>query len=144
MPIERTKTQQTPGLLSTPSRKGRGGEHDPQTPTGVKLHGVYRDESKTRTAGVTPGPAQYTINAIGCSSETYRVVKPEEQPLWHDLLASSDFLSEHSRQERDSLQAVMAQKPVWTGGPECCSWAGLCDLPSHPESEGEESGRWYK
>jgi hypothetical protein len=89
---------------------------------------------------VTPGPAQYTIDAIGCSSETYGVVKPGEQPLWHDLLASRDFLSEHhdSRQETDSLQAVMAQKPVWTRGPECCSWAGLSDLPSQPESEGED------
>ena len=41
MPIEHTKTQQTPALLSTTSRKGRDSEDDPQTPsTGVNLRGV--------------------------------------------------------------------------------------------------------
>ena len=85
---------------------------------------------------MSSGPAYYyTIDAIGCSSETYRVVKLEEQLLWHDLLTCRDLLSEHSRQEIDFLQAVMAQKPIWT--PVCCSWAGLDDLPPHPESEGE-------
>ena len=93
----------------------------------------YRDKSKSnlKTEDVSSGPAYYySIDAIGCSSETYRVVKPEEQLLWHDLLTCRDLLSEHSRQEIDFLQAVMAQKPIWTSV--CCSWAGLDDLPPHP------------
>lgn len=36
-----------------------------------------------------------------------------------------DFLLGHSRQETQYLYSVMAQKPVWTSGPECCSWADL-------------------
>ena len=126
IPIERTETQQTPGLLATLTRKGRSGQV-PQTPTGVSvLHTENRgDKSKTRAQGSTtpgPGPTYYTINANGCSSNIYRVVKRrEEEPLWHDLLASRDFLSEHSRQETRHLNAVMAQKPIWTSGSECCS-----------------------
>ena len=77
----------------------------------------YRDKSKSnlQTEDVSSGPAYYyTIDAIGCSSETYRVVKPEEQLLWHELLTCRGLLLEHSRQETDFLQAVMAQKPIWT------------------------------
>ena len=77
----------------------------------------YRDKSKSnlKTEDVSSGPAYYyTIDAIGCSSETYRVVKPEEQLLWHELLTCRGLLLEHSRQETDFLQAVMAQKPIWT------------------------------
>ena len=97
MPIERTKTQQTPGLLATPGRKGRGGQEVPQTPAGVSmLRAESSDKPKTRVEGRTPGPACYTINAKGCSSNFYGVVKPQEEPMWHDLLASRDLLSEHS------------------------------------------------
>ena len=56
------------------------------------------DKLKTRAEGTTLGPAYYTINARGCSPNIYGVVKPNEEPLRHDL-ASRDFLSEHSRQE---------------------------------------------
>ena len=137
--IKRTETQQTPGLLATPKRKGRGGKETPQTPSGMSmLREEYRDKPKTRAEGVTPGPAYYTINATGCSSEIYGVVKPEEESLWHGLLASKDFLSEHSRQETPYLNAVLAQKPIWTRGPECCSWANLSELPS--QSDLQEAG----
>jgi hypothetical protein len=136
MPIERTKKQQTPGLLATPQRKGLGGEEVPQTPTGVST-GMLREDryESTRAKGTTAGPAYYTINAHGCNSEIYGVVKREEEPLWHALLASRDFLSEHSRQETHYLEAVMAQKPFWSSGPGCHSWADLSKLPSQPESQ---------
>lgn len=137
MPIERTKTQQTPGLLATPERKTRGGKDVPSTGE-LKLLGEYRDKPKTRAGGTTPGPAYYTINAIGCSSKIYGVVKKEEEHLWDNLLASRDFLSEHSRQETEYLKAVMAQKPLWTSGPECRSWADLGGLPSQLESQEAE------
>ena len=138
MPIERTKTQQTPasGLLATPRHKNLGptGQEVPQTPIGVSMLGAENsDKPNTRAMGTTPGPACYTINANGCSSNIYGVVKREEEPLWHDLLASTYFLSEHSRQGTHSLNTVMAQKPVWTSGPECCSWADLSELPSQGE-----------
>jgi len=129
MPIERTNKQQTPGLLATPERKGRGGQQVPQTSTGLSMLRVGNNYPNTRTKGTTPGPAYYTINANGCSSDIYGVVKSGEEPLWHDL-ASRDFLSEHSRQGTQYLNAVMAQKPMWTSGPECCSWANLGEPPS--------------
>ena len=139
MPIELTKMQQTPGLLATPKRKDRGGKDIFQTPTGVTmLGGEYRDEPKSRAEGTNPGPAYYTIDARGCSSEVYGVVKEGEEHLWDALLASRDFLSEHSRQETQYLNAVMAQKPVWTSGPECRQWAALGELPSHLESQEAE------
>ena len=74
------------------------------------LRGEYdRDhKSETRAEGKTPGPGYYTINAIGCSSKIYGVVKKGEEHLWDTLLASRDFLSEHSRQETEYLNAVMA------------------------------------
>lgn len=139
MPVVRTKTQETPGLLTTPERKTRGGKDVPQTPTRVSmLRGEYRDKPETRAEGKNSGPDYYTINAIGCSSKIYGVVKKEEEHLWDNLLASRDFLSEHSRQETEYLKAVMAQKPLWTSGPECRSWADLGGLPSQLESQEAE------
>jgi hypothetical protein len=126
IPIERTKTQ-PPGLLATPKRKGHGGK----VPFGLTV-----PTPKTRGKD-TPGPAYYTIDATGCSSRVYGVVKPDEEPLWHALLASRDFLSDHSRQETDFLKAVMAQKPIWTSGSECCSWADMGEGPSQPDAEEE-------
>ena len=141
MPIERTKTQQTPGLLATPERKGRSGQEVPQTPTGVSMLRVENsDRPKTRAEGTTLGPAYYTINARGCSSNIYGVVKPHEEPLWHALFASRNFLSEHSRQGTQYLNAVMAQKPIWTSGPECCSWANLNEDPPLQVLEEEAVG----
>ena len=125
IPIERTKTS---GL---PECKGRDGIEVPQAPVGVSI-----PIPKTRAKG-TPGPAQYTINAFGCSSNIYGVVKEEEEPLWHALLASKDFLSDHRRQETRFLNAVMAQKPIWTSGSECYSWADMGELPSQSDLEAE-------
>ena len=168
MAIQRTNKQKTPGLLSTPKRKGRGSQV-PQTPIGVSVLRVEKSDTKdndttkdsdtpknsdtaknidttknsggaakTKAEGTTPGPPYYTINARGCSSSIYGVVKPNEEPLWDDLLASRDFLSEHSRQGTDYLKAVMAQKPIWTSGPECCSWADMGEKPSQVLGEETE------
>jgi len=49
------------------------------------------------------------------------VMKVEDKPLFDDLLASRNFLLEHSRQEQP-LSAVLAQKPVWT------TWTGVLQL----------------
>ena len=69
------------------------------------------------------------------------MVKEGEEHLWDALLGTRDFLLEHSRQETEYLNAVMAQKPVWTSGPECCSWADLGWLFSQLElQEAEEEG----
>ncbi|KAM6494873.1 hypothetical protein JOM56_009496 [Amanita muscaria] len=131
IPVERTKKQTEPGLLATPERKSHGGLKAPQTPTGVSLSGPRSaDEPKTRSKGKTSGrTCYYTIDARGCSSSIYGVVRPNDEPRLHDLLASKDFLSEHSRQGTAHLRAVLAQKPVWTRGQECCSWAKLSDPP---------------
>ncbi|KAM6494880.1 hypothetical protein JOM56_009503 [Amanita muscaria] len=131
IPVERTKKQTEPGLLATPERKSHGGLKAPQTPTGVSLSGPRSaDEPRTRSKGKTSGrTCYYTIDARGCSSSIYGVVRPNDEPLLHDLLASKDFLSEHGRQGTAHLRAVLAQKPVWTRGQECCSWAKLSDPP---------------
>jgi len=83
------------------------------------------------------GLACYTVDVRGCSSKFFGVVRPEDEPLFSDLLASRNFLSEHSRQDTDHLSAVLAQKPVWTRGLECCSWAGLTTKP--PDEPMEEA-----
>jgi hypothetical protein len=79
----------------------------------------------------------YTVDVRGCSSKIFGVVRPEDEPLFSDLLASHNFFSEHSRQDKDHLSAVLAQKPVWTRGPECCSWVGLTTKP--PDEPMEEA-----
>ena len=139
IPVERTKTQKNPGLLATPKRKGRGGQEIPVTPNSMStLRSGNTDEHQTRAKSTNSGPACYTIDARGCSSVIYGVVRPEEEPLLHDLLASRNFLSEHSRQGTAHLNAVMSQKPIWTRGEECCSWAKLHELPPQVEQEGDE------
>src|ERR1700733_618720 len=136
IPVERTKNQNEPGLLATPKRKGRGGLEVPETPTGVSLLWPGNtDESKTRSKSANSGPAYYTIDARGCSSKIYGVVRSEDIPFLHDLLASKNFLSEHSRQGTAHLKAVMAQKPIWTRGQECCGWATLREPPPRVQQE---------
>jgi hypothetical protein len=139
MPIMRTEAQQTPGLFATPERRGHGGQEVPETPIGISiLRPVNTDEPRTRAKDTVSGPAYYTIDARGCSSQIYGVVHRREEPLLHDLLASRNFLSEHGRQDTGHLSAVMAQKPIWTRGQECCSWANLYDHP--PQVLREEAG----
>ena len=137
IPIKRTETQQTPGLLATPKRKGRGGKEVPQTPIGVSMPQGYRDKPETRARSTISGSTYYTISAEGCSSEIYGVVKEKEESMWHALLASRDFLSEHNRQKTDFLNAVLAQKPIWTSGPECRSWANLNEPPSQSDDDAD-------
>ena len=125
--IKQTTKQQTPGLLSTPQRKTRGGKEVPKTHASGSMSKIFSNivKPKTRAEVRTPGPAYYTIDMIGCNSEVYGVVKKEEEHLWRALLASSDFFTEHSRQETGYLRAVLAQKPIWTSGEECCLWANV-------------------
>ena len=138
--IQRTNKQKKPGLFGIPERKSCDGQV-PQTPIDVfVLRAKNNDTTKTKSEGTAPGPPCYTINARGCSSRIYGVVKPNEEPLWDGLLASRDFLSEHGRQATDHLKAVMAQKPIWTSGPECCGWADMGEEPSQVlEEEAEVS-----
>jgi hypothetical protein len=135
IPIQRTEIQRDAGLFSTPRRPGRGGEVEPETPIGFTvLRPGTTENTGTTTRGmeVKQGPACYTIDVRGCSSKIFKVVKSAEEPLFSDLLASRYFLSEHSRQDSAHLRAVLAQKPIWTRGPECCSWAALTAGPPDP------------
>ena len=79
--------------------------------------------------------ACYTVDIRGCSSKIFGVVKQKDEPLFSELLASRNFLLEHSRQDTDHLWAVLVQKPIWTCGPECCSWAGLTTKPPYEPKE---------
>ncbi|KAM6494977.1 hypothetical protein JOM56_009600 [Amanita muscaria] len=137
IPVKRTKNQKEPGLLTTPERKGHGGLEVPQKPTGVSvpMPGSTVEPRKTRAKDTVSGPTYYTIDARGCSSRIYGVVGSEDKPFLDDLLASKDFLSEHARQGTGHLIAVMAQKPVWARGQECCSWANLREPPPLVQQE---------
>jgi hypothetical protein len=140
MPIKITKKQGEPGLLATPERRGRGGAFIPWTPIAFELpHDVEPTDERTttRSMGKNKALACYTIDVRGCSSKIFNVIRAEDKPLFDDLLASRNFLSEHSRQDTDHLSAVLAQKPVWTRGPECCSWAELTTKP--PDEPKEEA-----
>jgi hypothetical protein len=139
MPIKITKKQSKPGLLATPERHGHGGAFIPRTPIAFGLpHDAEQTDERptTRSMRKNKGLACYTIDIRGCSSKIFNVMRAEDKPLFDDLLASRNFLSEHSRQDTDHLSAVLAQKPVWTRGPECCSWAELTTKPpDEPEEE---------
>jgi len=140
IPIKITKKPREPGLLATPERRGRGGTSIPQTPVAFELPRNVEptdERTTTRSMGKNKGLACYTIDVRGCSSKIFNVMKVEDKPLFDDLLASRNFLSEHSRQDTDHLSAVLAQKPVWTRGPECCSWAELTAKP--PDQPKEEA-----
>ena len=81
------------------------------------------------------GLACCTADVRRCSSKIFGVVRLENEPLFSDLLASCNFISEHSRQDTDHLSAVLAQKPIWTCGLEHCSWVGLTKPPDEPMVE---------
>ena len=140
MPIKITKKQGKPGLLATPERRGRGGTFTPRTPIAFELpHDVEPTDERTttRSMGKNKWLACYTIDVRGCSSKIFNVMRAEDKPIFDDLLASRNFLSEHSRQDTDHLRAVLAQKPIWTRGAECCSWAELTTKP--PDEPKEEA-----
>ena len=62
--------------LATPRLKDRDGQEVPQRPTGMfMLRAENSVKPKTRAGGTTSGLACYTINARGCSSNIYGVVK---------------------------------------------------------------------
>jgi len=127
--------QHDTSLFSTLKQPGRGGEVKPETPISftVLCPGTTENMGTTMQGmEVNQGPACYTINVRGCSSKFFKVVKSAEEPLFSDLLASRYFLSEHSHQDSAHLHAVLAQKPIWTQGPECCSWAALTAGPPDP------------
>jgi hypothetical protein len=68
------------------------------------------------------------------------VVKEGDEHLFENLLSSRSLLSEHGRQNKQNLMAVLAQKPFWTMGSECYSLAKLTDdenedLADHDVSE---------
>ena len=146
-PVKITETPRDPGLLATPQRQGRGrgrGSADTsQSPTEFKLprQVTTGEQPTTRGKGKNKGPACCTIDVRGCSSRLFGVVKPEDEPTLSELLVSRNFLSEHSRQDTEHLSAVLAQKPIWTRGPECSSWAKLTTGPPDlPEEEVVEEG----
>jgi hypothetical protein len=138
-PIKITKTLREPGLLATPERPGRGGASIPKTPIAFNLPREVNTTGEQPTTGSMETKKVlvcYTVDVRGCSSKNFRVVRKEDESLFSELLASRNFLSEHSRQNTDHLRAILAQKPVWTRGPECCSWAGLTtDPPVAPMEE---------
>jgi hypothetical protein len=132
IPINITKTPHSPGLLATSERRGHGSVTIPETHTGFFLpRVVITTGERTTTRGMqsNTGLPCYTVGVRGCSSKIFRVVRPEDEPQLGDLLASRHFLSEHSRQDTRHLHALLAQKPIWTRGPECCSWARMITLP---------------
>jgi len=140
IPVTITKKHREPGLLAMPERRSHGGASIPKTPIAFQLPRNVEptdERTTTRSMGKNRGQTCYTIDVRGCSSKIYGVVKVEDKPLFSDLLTSRNFLSEHSRQNTDHLSAVLAQKPIWTRGPECCSWAKLTTEP--PDESTEEA-----
>jgi hypothetical protein len=73
----------------------------------------------------------YTIDARGCRSSVFRVVKADDEPLFSIILSSDSLLSEHGRKNIENLKAVLAQKPFWTLGSDC-GWAKLTTPDQHP------------
>ena len=144
IPTKITETPRNPGLLATPQRRGCGGADTPQTPVAFKLPlqvNTSGEQPTTRGKEKNKGPTCYTIDVRGCSSRLFGVVRPDEEPILKGLLASRNFLSEHSRQDTEHLSAVLAQKPIWTRGQECRSWAKLTTgPPDEPVEEVVEEG----
>ncbi|KAF8575276.1 hypothetical protein K439DRAFT_1665120 [Ramaria rubella] len=74
---------------------------------------------------------RYSIFAYGCSDMVYKVIDPKEKAIYARLLASGDSLSEHPRQDSDSLKAVRKMKPFWVVGEGCYHWleSELLNMP---------------
>ena len=147
IPVKNTETSREPGLLATPERRGRGGASIPKTPNAFKLPrqvDTTDGQRATRSMGKNKALVCYTVDVRGCSSRIFRVVTPQDEHIYSQLLASRHFLSEHSRQDSDHLRVVLAQKPIWTRGQDSCSWAGLTtDPPEEPVEEAVDEGVFF-
>ena len=134
--IKMTKKPREPGLLAKPVQRGAS---IPQTPIAFELPRNVEptdERTTTRSMGKIKGLACYTIDVKGCSSKIFRVVRVEDKALFDDLLASRNFFI-GAQPPKHSLSAVLAQKPIWARGPECCSWVELTTKP--PDEPMEEA-----
>lgn len=69
-----------------------------------------------------PGHAHYSIFVYGCSSTVYGVVGRYQDIQYTKLLSSTDLLTEHARQDEDSLAAVLRMKPFFNIGADSDHW----------------------
>ena len=67
-------------------------------------------------------PPRYSIFMYGCSPTVYKVINDSEREKYKLLLRSGDLLSDHPRQDIDSLAAVRAQKPFFAIGHDAFYW----------------------
>jgi hypothetical protein len=65
---------------------------------------------------------RYAIFSYGCSNTVYKVINESEKNEYQYLLATRNFLGEHSRIDVNSLKAVRRMKPFWSIGPDCYGW----------------------
>ncbi|TDL22981.1 hypothetical protein BD410DRAFT_828046 [Rickenella mellea] len=93
----------------------------PSTPAKVTVGGGRTSKgTRSEPARVNDKHPRYTIRAVGCSPNVYKVVG--EKSVFSELLASGGLLEEHGRQERPFLEKVLGLKPFWTSTPLSLHW----------------------
>lgn len=93
--------------------------------SGIRIAQPFEKGKNTRR-GLHP---RYAFSISGCSPSIYRVVKPDEQAVYMNLLASHSLFQENPRQYPDNVAALKRLKPLWSCGFETYGWA-LSDGPS--------------
>jgi hypothetical protein len=86
--------------------------------------------AKTRLSLVRPPKSdqdlklhpRYQINANGCSSSVYRVIKDDQKDQYYKILCTRDMMHEHPRPETGYIEAVYQMKPLWNRGLQSFSW----------------------
>lgn len=100
--------------------RGRASRGNCETQRGDKKS----NESSTKsTAEYNATHPRYRVSAYGCSSNVYKVVTEDQNSEYAYLLKpSTELFAEHSRQDRESVSAVMQQKPVLEFGDDSYNW----------------------
>ncbi|KDQ17872.1 hypothetical protein BOTBODRAFT_185297 [Botryobasidium botryosum FD-172 SS1] len=125
--VGHTRKQSSSDLFGTPPKATTSSKSSSSLPNQRK-----RQKLEIESTRQDDGPLCYTIILRGCNSKVYRVIKEGDEAVYASLLASRTFLSEHGRQDKRYLSAILAQKPVWTLGEECTSWVKWSGKDEHP------------
>lgn len=58
-------------------------------------------------------PRRFCLTARGLTSNTYCIIKKDEEKKYESLVKSKDFRKEHPHDSPDALAAITRMKPFW-------------------------------